>query len=70
MGPLLRSCVEVCELIKLSFGMESGVVRGIDVLDGIHVPQDEGAVSGIFRHLRPPLHLDGQNDVLFVEKCI
>ena len=29
----------------------------------------EGAVSGIFRHLRP-IPLNGQNDVLFAEKCI
>jgi len=26
---------------------------GIDVLDGVHVPQGEGAVSGIFWHLCP-----------------
>jgi len=37
---------------------------GIDVLDGVHVPQGEGVVSGIFRHLHR------QNDVLFAEKCI
>jgi len=53
MGPLLRSCVEVPEPIELSFGVTSGVGPGIDVLDGVHVTQGEGAVSGIFRHLRP-----------------
>jgi len=53
LGLLLHSCVEVRELIKLSFGMVSGVDPGIDVLDGVRVPQGEGAVSGIFRQLRP-----------------
>jgi len=55
MGPLLHSCVEVCEPIELSFGVVSGVGPGIDVLDGVHVPQaqGEGAVSGNFRRLRP-----------------
>jgi len=56
-GTLLRSCAEVRTAIELSFGMVSGVGPGIDVLDGVHVPQGEGAVSGmvsgIFRHLHP-----------------
>ena len=34
MRPLLHSCVEVCELIELSFGVLSGVGPGIDVLGG------------------------------------
>ena len=34
MGPLLRSCVEVCEPIELSFGVVSGVGPGIDVQNG------------------------------------
>jgi len=55
MGPLLRSCMEVREPIELSFGVVSGMVPGIDVLDGVHMPQGEGAVSGIFRHLHPHL---------------
>ena len=33
-GPLLRSCAEVHEAIKLSFGKVSGVGPAIDVLDG------------------------------------
>jgi len=34
-------------------------------------PQKEGAVLGIFRHLRPPpIGLSGQNDAFFVQKCI
>ena len=47
MGPLLRSCAEVREPIELSFGVVSGVHPGIDVLDGVHVPQGEGAVAGM-----------------------
>ena len=47
MGSLLRSCAEVCELTELSFGMVSRVGPGIDVLDGVHVLQGEGAVSGM-----------------------
>ena len=57
MGPLLRNCVEVSKEIELLFGVVSEVGSGIDVLDGVHMPQREGAVSGmdsgIFRHLRP-----------------
>jgi len=36
------------------------------------VPQAEGAISGIFWHLWlvPPIGLNGQNEVLFAEKCI
>ena len=33
-GPLLHSCVEVFELIELSFGVVNWVGPGIDVLDG------------------------------------
>ena len=47
MGHLLRSCVEVHEPMELSFGMVSGVGPGIHVLDGVHMPQGEGAVSRI-----------------------
>ena len=56
------------EPIELSFGMVSGIGPGIDVLDGVRVLQGEGFFSGIFRHLRP-ISLNGQNDVLFTEKC-
>jgi len=34
MGTLLHSCVDVRELIALSFGVVSGVGLGICVLDG------------------------------------
>jgi len=44
---------EVRVAIELSFEVVSWVGPGIDVLDGVHVPQGERAVSGIFRHLRP-----------------
>jgi len=54
MGTLLRRCVEVRTVIELSFGVVSGVGPSI------HVPQREGAVSGmvsgIFRNLRPILY--------------
>jgi len=46
MGTLLGSCAEVREPIELSIGMVSGVGRGIDVLDGVHVPQ--GEFKGLF----------------------
>jgi len=52
----------------MPFGVVSGVGPGIHELDGVHVPQGEGAVSGmvsgIFRHLRP-IRLNGRNDVLY-----
>ena len=40
MAPLLHSCVEVREPIKLSFGMVSGV--GQALMYGVHVVQGEG----------------------------
>ena len=40
----------------------------IHVLD-VYVPQKEGAVWGIFRHLHP-IGLSGQNDAFFAQKCI
>jgi len=47
----------VRKAIELLFGVVSGVGSGVDVLDGVHMPQGEGAVSGmdsgIFRNLRP-----------------
>jgi len=52
MGPLLCSCAEVHAAIKLSFGVVSGVTPGIRVLDGVHVPQEEGVALEIFWHLR------------------
>jgi len=46
-GTLLRRCVEVRRAIELSFGVVSGVVLGIHVLDGSPRALREGAVSGI-----------------------
>jgi len=46
MGTLLRSCAEMRELIKLSFGVVSGVGPGIDVLYGVHVAQGKGWIWG------------------------
>jgi len=42
---------------------------GIDVLDGVHVPEGKGLFLG-FLGSCAPIRLNGQNDVLFVEKCI
>ena len=54
MGPLLRSCAEVCELIKLLFGVVSGVTPtpGIHVLDGS--PRASREKGGFWGRL-PPL---------------
>jgi len=41
--------------IELSFGMVRAVGPGIDVLDGVHVPQGEGAVLGDFSAFASPL---------------
>jgi len=66
----LRSSAEVRTVIELSFGVVSGVGPGIDVLDGVHVPQGVGAVSGIVSGICAPIRLNGRNDVLYIEKCI
>jgi len=50
---LLHTSAVVCELIKLLFGVVSGVGEGMGVLDGVHVTQREAAVSGIFRVCTP-----------------
>jgi len=53
MGMLLRSCAEVRESVKLSFGAVSGVTSGIHVLDGVHVPQGKGWILGSFAPIGP-----------------
>jgi len=59
----MHRCVEVRIAIELSFGVVSGVSSGIHVLDEVHVPQGEGAVScmvlGIFRKFGS-IHLNGE----------
>ena len=59
-GLFLHRCMEVHTAIKLSFGVVSGVGPDIHVLDEVHMPQGEGAVSGVLsgivRHLRPILY--------------
>jgi len=47
-GTLFCTCVKVCEAIKLPFSVVSGMGLGIGVLDGVHVPQGEGEVLGVF----------------------
>jgi len=42
MGTLLHSCVEVHDLIKLSFGVVSWVGEGMGVLDGSTYPKGKG----------------------------
>jgi len=54
MGPLLRSCAEVCEPIKLSFRMVSGVGPGTDVLDGGPRASKERGCFGDFSAFAPP----------------
>jgi len=39
------SCGKTADWIQMPFGVVSGVGPGIEVLDGVHVPQGEGAVS-------------------------
>jgi len=41
-GNLLHSCVKVRESTELSFGVVSGIGRGMGILEGVHVPQGEG----------------------------
>jgi len=69
MGLLLHSCAEVHAAIELSFGVVSGVGQGIHALDGVHVPQKEGAVLGFFG-IYTPIGLNGQNYIFFAQKCI
>jgi len=53
MGPLLYSCTVVHAAIELSFGMVSGVISGVHVLDGVHMPQEEGWILGSFASIHP-----------------
>ena len=54
MGPLLCSCVEVREPIKLSFVVVSGVVQVIDVLDGGPCALKKGGCFSDFLAFAPP----------------
>jgi len=49
MGTLLHSCAKLHESIEISFVMVSRVGRGMAVLDGVHIPHDEGGSLGFFR---------------------
>jgi len=44
METLWRSCAKACETIYLSYGVLSGVSRGMGILGRVHVPQGEGNV--------------------------
>jgi len=48
MGNFWRSCAKLRELIELSFGMVNGVGQMMGVLDGVHVPQEEGEALRFF----------------------
>jgi len=63
---LLHSCVEVREPIELMFGVLSGVGPGINVLDGVHVPQGKGLFLGFFR-ICAPIRLNWQKGVCKVK---
>ena len=54
---------------RMPFGVVSGMGPGIDALDGVHVPQWKGLFLE-FLGICAPIRLNGQNDVLFAEKCI
>jgi len=43
------NCGKTADLIWISFGVVSGVGRGIGILDGVHMPQGEGEVWGFDR---------------------
>jgi len=62
MGPSLHSCVEVHEPIELSFGVVSGVGRGIDVWNGVQLAQGKGWFLGFL-----PNWLIGFNGIFFTE---
>ena len=47
MGTLRRTCATVRQPSELRFGVVRAVGRGIAVLDGAHVVQGEGEVSGV-----------------------
>jgi len=45
-GTLLYSCGKLYESISMSFGVVSGVGRGMGVLEGVHIPQGNGNFRG------------------------
>jgi len=47
---LLNSCVKLCEVIELHFGVMSGVGLSIGVLDGVPIVQGEREGLGGFVH--------------------
>ena len=40
-------CGKTADWIRMSFGEVSGVNPGIHLLDGVHMPQEEGVVCSI-----------------------
>jgi len=46
-------CAEVCAVIELSFREVSRVSHGVGVVVGVHVPQVQGAVLGVWHTYSP-----------------
>jgi len=46
-------CGKTVDWICMPFGMVSGVGHGMGVVDGVHVPQVEGAVLGVWHPHSP-----------------
>jgi len=44
MGTLLHRCAKVCQLIEMLFAVVSGIIGGMGILDGVHMPQGEGVL--------------------------
>ena len=44
-------CGKTADWIRIPFGVMSGAGRGMGVFDGVHVPQGEGVVLGVYRPL-------------------
>jgi len=62
--------VEVRRAIELSFSVVSWVGPGTHVLDGVHVPQGKGAVSGMVSGIFGICACIGFNRHYDAEKCI
>jgi len=56
--------VHVHEAIELSFGVVSGVSRGMDVLDGVHIWQGKGRFGDFFH----PIGLNGSYECVFFKQ--
>jgi len=62
----LRSCAKLRELIKMSFGVVTGIGRGMCMLDEGPHPQGQGDVLGVFSLLVWTAFMN----VFLKQKCI